>query len=86
MYIDGKLVQRVDAYSPRTHCQLRLGWNYSLPYGKHTVRVVHSPPGHKHRGGRLTFVDVDAFVVTTGVPLRPPSRTYRRRRRRTSQW
>jgi hypothetical protein len=72
MYIDGKLVQRVDAYTPRTHCQQRLGWNYSLPYGKHTVRIVHSPPGHKHRGGRrLKFVDVDAFVVTTGVP--PPT-------------
>ncbi|KAI9445963.1 copper radical oxidase [Lactarius indigo] len=53
MYIDGRLVQRIDAYAPRNHCQQRLGWNYSLPYGKHTVWI---------------FVDVDAFVVTTGVP------------------
>ena len=71
MYIDGKLVQRVDTHAPHNHCQQRLGWNYSLPYGKHTVRIVHA--GHtreKHRGGRLKFVDVDAFVVTTGVPLR----------------
>ena len=66
MYIDGKFVGRVDAYAPRNHCQQRLGWNYSLPYGKHTVRVVHS--GEKHRGGRFKFIDVDAFVVTTGVP------------------
>ncbi|KAH9008107.1 hypothetical protein EDB83DRAFT_2458896 [Lactarius deliciosus] len=35
MYIDGRFVQRVDAYA---------------------------------RGGRLQFIDVDAFVVTTGVP------------------
>jgi hypothetical protein len=71
MYIDGKFVQRVDAYAPHNHCQQRLGWNYSLPYGKHTVWIVHS--GHtreKHRGGRLKFIDVDAFVVTTGVPPR----------------
>ena len=71
MYIDGRFVQRVDAYAPHNHCQQRLGWNYSLPYGKHTVWIVHA--GHtreKHRGGRLKFVDVDAFVVTTGVPLR----------------
>ncbi|KAH8984028.1 copper radical oxidase [Lactarius akahatsu] len=57
MYIDGLFVQRVDAV---------LGWNYSLPYGKHTVWIVHS--GQTHRGGRLKFIDVDAFVVTTGVP------------------
>ncbi|KAH8998260.1 copper radical oxidase [Lactarius hatsudake] len=69
MYIDGRFVQRVDAYAPRNHCQQRLGWNYSLPYGKHTVWIVHS--GQTHRGGRFKFIDVDAFVVTTGVPPVP---------------
>ena len=72
MYIDGRFVRRVDSYAPRNHCQQRLGWNYSLPYGKHTVWIVHS--GHTrgtHRGGRLKFIDVDAFVVTTGVRPRP---------------
>ena len=68
MYIDGHFVRRVDAYTPRNHCQQRLGWNYSLPYGKHTIWIVHSGA---HRGGRLKFIDVDAFVVTTGVAPRP---------------
>ncbi len=68
MYIDGRFVRRIDAYAPHNHCQLRLGWNYSLPYGKHTVWIVHSGQTREtHRGGRLTFIDVDAFVVTTGV-------------------
>jgi hypothetical protein len=72
MYIDGRFVRRVDAYTSRNHCQQRLGWNYSLPYGKHTIWIVHA--GHTramHRGGRLKFIDVDAFVVTTGVQPRP---------------
>ena len=68
MYINEHFVRRVDAYTPRNHCQQRLGWNYSLPYGKHTIWIVHSGA---HRGGRLKFIDVDAFVVTTGVAPQP---------------
>lgn len=85
MYIDGRFVRRIDAYAPRNHCQQRLGWNYSLPYGKHTLWIVH--PGQTretHRGGRLKFIDVDAFVVTTGVPP-APARTLENQHQAPSQ-
>nr|ABD61577.1 copper radical oxidase [Phanerodontia chrysosporium] len=64
VYLDGKLVDRVDAWSSTTRQQQRLYWNFGLPYGKHTLKIVNT--GEKEDSSRGTKIDMDAIVVTPG--------------------
>jgi hypothetical protein len=95
VYIDGKLVQRVNACSSEPMSQQRLFWIYDLPFAKHTIKIVNAG---KHKGpARL---DLDALVITTGIskniemrstPVlavsdRPPAKPLARESPPTSQW
>jgi hypothetical protein len=64
VYVDGKLMQHVDAWSEETRRQQRLYWVFNLPYAKHTLKIVNS--GQKRDASVGTVVDIDALVVTTG--------------------
>jgi hypothetical protein len=68
VYIDGKLTDRVDAYSVTAYRQQRVFWAFGLPYGKHTIKIAHS--GRKSADARAQIVDIDAFVVTIGTAPR----------------
>ncbi|KAI0040323.1 copper radical oxidase, partial [Auriscalpium vulgare] len=75
VYLDGKRVDRVDTYSLIARKQQRIFWDFDLPYGKHTIKIVHSGKKSSKATGRI--VDIDAFVVTQGsrrtAPLQPVS-------------
>ena len=76
VYIDGRLVNRVNAYSQRRYIQQRLFWQYDLPYKKHTLKVVHAGARRrkgKHAGKYYLEIDVDAIVVYKGIPAAPSS-------------
>ncbi|KAJ3558500.1 hypothetical protein NM688_g890 [Phlebia brevispora] len=62
VYIDGKLIQHVDAWSSKTRRQQRLFWNFDLAPGRHTLKIVNS--GEKRNKSKGTKLDVDALVVT----------------------
>lgn len=64
IYLDGEVVGRVDMYSSKSRRQQRLYWNFDLPYGKHTLKIVNT--GSKVDGSKGTKIDVDALVVTKG--------------------
>ncbi|KAI9509596.1 copper radical oxidase [Russula earlei] len=68
VYIDGRLVDRVDSYSKDRRFQLRRFWVFGLEYRKHTLKVVNAGKRGKH--GVHTTIDVDALVIYHGVP--PP--------------
>ncbi|EKM55148.1 uncharacterized protein PHACADRAFT_143144 [Phanerochaete carnosa HHB-10118-sp] len=77
VYLDGKLMERVNTWSSTTRRQQRLYWNFSLPYGKHTIKIVNT--GQKQNHSKGTKVDVDAIVVTLGsnpTPSNPPQNNY----------
>ncbi|KAI0819135.1 copper radical oxidase [Irpex lacteus] len=65
VYVDGKLMERVDTWSAKSLRQQRLYWTFDLSHGKHTVKIVNS--GEKRDEAEGTTVDVDAFVVTAGT-------------------
>lgn len=64
VYVDGKVVDRIDQWSAGTMRQQRLFWIYDLPYGKHTVKIVNT--GEKRKGSTGRLVDIDAIVVMKG--------------------
>ena len=73
VYIDGVLVERVDAYSPhktplRQQCKF---WHFGLPYGKHTMKIVNTAKRPGSKGP--TMCDMEALVVTRGVDHDRPS-------------
>ncbi|KAI9069103.1 copper radical oxidase [Trametes sanguinea] len=70
VFVDGKPVQDVDTYNPSSMKQQRLFWTYSLPQGKHTLKIVNSGKKQEHSTGML--IDVDALVVTRGPPTDSP--------------
>jgi len=65
VYVDGRLVQSVDAWSAVRNKQQRTFWKFNLPYGKHTLKIINT--GRRHRSNRNGILDLDAFVVTKGV-------------------
>jgi hypothetical protein len=67
VYIDGKLVRRVNLWNHSTLKQQRLFWMFDLPHGKHTIKIVNSG---KRTGSKNTRFDLDAFVVTNGARSR----------------
>ena len=75
VYIDGRLVSRVDAYAQHKYVQQRLFWHYDLPHRKHTLKVVHAGTPRrkgKHAGKYFLEIDIDAVVVYKGVPPSSP--------------
>ena len=75
VYIDGRLVSRVDAYAQHKYVQQRLFWHYDLPHRKHTLKVVHAGTRRrkgKHAGKYFLEIDIDAVVVYKGVPPSSP--------------
>ncbi|KAJ7286106.1 copper radical oxidase [Mycena rebaudengoi] len=65
VYMDGRLAQRVDAWSKDSLKKQRIFWKFDLPYGKHTLKIVNTAarPGSMER---KCAISVDAFVVTKG--------------------
>jgi Glyoxal oxidase N-terminus len=67
VYINGVLKEPVDTYSPdeKPLTQQRKFWDYGLPYGKHTIKIINTAkrPG----SNEPKMCDVDAFVVTRGA-------------------
>lgn len=61
VYLDGKVIDRVDQWSSTYKRQQRLFWAYDLPIGKHTLKIVHT--GEKRKGSLGKLVDIDAIVV-----------------------
>lgn len=61
VYLDGVLVERVDAWSTVRRRQQRIYWVFDLPPGKHTLKIVNS--GEKSENSRGTIIDIDALVV-----------------------
>ena len=75
VYIDGRLVSRVDAYARHKYIQQRLFWQYDLPHRKHTLKVVHAGTRRrkgKHAGKYFLEIDIDAVVIYKGVPPSSP--------------
>ncbi|KAH7889565.1 copper radical oxidase [Phlebopus sp. FC_14] len=64
VYIDGRKVQDVDAWSEFPCKQQRLFWKYDLPYAKHVIMIEHTGRGHDNNTTPVT--DIDAMVVTKG--------------------
>jgi hypothetical protein len=83
VFIDGELVQTVDAWGPKARRQQRNFWKFDLQYGKHTVKIVNV----SQRKG-ATRLDIDAFVVTKGssVAKRSDSLSSLHVSRSTPQW
>lgn len=76
VYIDGKHVRDVDAYSDRDTpymCQ-RNFWAFGMEPGTHTIKIINS--AQRDGSTRDTVLDLDAFVVTnsseTSQALTPP--------------
>lgn len=65
VYLDGVLVQQVDAWSPVKRRQQRIFWIFDLPLGKHTIKIINS--GEKRKTSRGYVIDIDALVVMQGV-------------------
>ena len=64
VYLDGKVVDRVDQWSADPMRQQRLFWAFDLPYGKHTLKIVNTGDKRDESSGKL--VDIDAIVVMKG--------------------
>lgn len=65
VYIDGQLVQHVDAWNAVRNKQQRTFWKFNLPYGKHTLKIINTGKRTRSKGNGL--LDLDAFVVTKGA-------------------
>ena len=68
VYLDGQPTELVDAYNNASMSQQRVFWAFSLPQGKHTLKIINT--GDKSSASTGTVMDVDALVVTQGAP--PP--------------
>ncbi|KAI0064439.1 copper radical oxidase [Artomyces pyxidatus] len=64
VYLDGRLVDRVDGYSSVARKQQRIFWDFDLDYGKHTIKIINTGKKSKQATGKI--IDIDAFVVTQG--------------------
>lgn len=62
VFMDGKLVDRVDGWSSSPLRQQRMYWLFDLSPTKHTIKIVNSGAHQNQAAG--TTLDVDAFVVT----------------------
>lgn len=62
VYIDGELVQHVDAWSTHPRRQQRLFWSFDLTPDRHTLKIINS--GEKRNESKGIKMDVDAFVIT----------------------
>lgn len=69
VYIDGSLVESVDAWASVRNRQQRIFWKFDLPYGKHTIKLLNS--GTRPGSSRNTVSDLDAFIVTKGASSVP---------------
>ncbi|KAJ7905801.1 copper radical oxidase [Mycena olivaceomarginata] len=58
VWIDGSLVQKVDASCSKEYKQQRTYWNFGLQCGRHTVKLVNNP------GSTQLRATLDAIVVT----------------------
>ncbi|GJE90704.1 copper radical oxidase [Phanerochaete sordida] len=65
VYLDGQLVDSVDTWSSVARQQQRLYWNFNLPFGKHTLKIVNA--GQRQHRSKGSKIDVDAVVVTLGA-------------------
>ena len=65
VYIDGLLVQSVNAWNAVRYKLQRTFWKFDLLYGKHTIKIVNT--GKRPRSTRNGILDLDAFVVTKGA-------------------
>ncbi|KAF5386994.1 hypothetical protein D9615_001579 [Tricholomella constricta] len=68
VFIDGLRQNSVDAYCNRDIPlkQQRIFWDFDLPYGDHTIKIINTA---KRPGSvKPTLCDIDAFVVTRGDP------------------
>lgn len=63
VFLDGHLVQLVDTWSDIPRKQQRLFSKFSLPYGKHTLKIMNT--GKRRSTSSGTIMDVDAFVVSS---------------------
>lgn len=61
VYIDGKLIQKVDAYAPTYQVSQTLFQIVGLPSGTHTIKIEEL--GTKHPSSSGYWNNVDAFVV-----------------------
>lgn len=62
VFLDGKLVQRVDAWSSDSLRQQRLFSVEDLPLRKHTLKIVHT--GLRRPEAEGSGIDIDALVVS----------------------
>src|SRR6266852_4783657 len=79
VYLNGRLVDRIDAHAQRESIQQRLFWMYDLPHKKHTFKVVHAGTKKKkgkHGGNYYLEIGIDAIVVYKGGPQPPPSQQH----------
>ncbi|GLB34682.1 putative copper radical oxidase [Lyophyllum shimeji] len=67
VFIDGLFTRNVDAYCDHDKPlkQQRIFWNFDLPYGHHTIKIINT--AKRHGSTRPTICDIDAFVVTRGT-------------------
>ncbi|KZT09616.1 copper radical oxidase [Laetiporus sulphureus 93-53] len=66
VFLDGNMVQEIDAWSATPRKQQRMYWNFELPQGRHTIKIVNT--GKKREAARGSLIDVDALVVTMSLP------------------
>ncbi|KAJ6525710.1 putative copper radical oxidase [Mycena capillaripes] len=69
VYLDGKFVREVDVWcdSGKGFKQQRTFWDFDLPHGKHTLKIVNTS---RRPGSTQAYAaSVDAFVVTKGPDL-----------------
>lgn len=64
VYIDGRKMQEVDAWSPQPMKQQRVYSNFDLYPGRHTLKIVNT--GRKNANAAGMLIDVDALVVVIG--------------------
>ncbi|KAL0946774.1 hypothetical protein HGRIS_012948 [Hohenbuehelia grisea] len=82
VYVDGKLVRMVNAWSKAPLRQQRMFWVFGLPFRSHTIRIVNNAPKETNREivrgisarSRGGVMDLDAFVVTQAGSSKTPRR------------
>jgi len=72
VFVDGRLVQRVDTQSEKGHFKQRLFWKFGLEDRKHTFKVIHAGTEGEKKHREHTVIDVDALVIYKGAPPPPP--------------
>ncbi|TFY55706.1 hypothetical protein EVJ58_g8086, partial [Rhodofomes roseus] len=74
VYIDGRKMQEVDAWSAKPIKQQRIYWDFDLYPGRHTIKIVNI--GQKSANATGTLIDIDALVVITGPQPDSPDVEY----------